>query len=51
MDIIFIKSLLVDKVKIKPNQLTKNYKENILKLIKTKLENKCSKHGFIKKIQ
>ena len=49
MDIIFIKSLLVDKVKIKPNQLTKKYKENILKLIKSKLENKCSKHGFIKK--
>lgn len=45
---IFVKVLLNDKVKLEPKYLHKNYKQEILKRLQQKLENICTKHGFIK---
>ena len=45
---IFIRALLVDKVKLKPEQITKQYANNILSRLQEQYEGKCTYHGFIK---
>lgn len=45
---IFIKVLLHEKVKLEPKYIHNNYRGEILKRLQQKLENICSKHGFIK---
>lgn len=45
---IFVRSLLLDKVKLKPNQLSQNVKSHLLQSLKAKFEGVCSYHGFIR---
>ena len=45
----FITAVLNDKVKIAPRMINKNIDHHILNILKSKVENKCSKHGYIKK--
>ena len=48
MDPIFVKSVLVDKIKVKPRYINKNIASYLLLSLKTKFEGKCTHHGFIK---
>jgi len=45
---IFVPSVLVDKVKIKPHQISSNMKDVLQWILESKFEGKCSYHGFIK---
>jgi DNA-directed RNA polymerase subunit E'/Rpb7 len=45
---IFVKVLLSEKVKLEPKYIHKNFKKEVLRRLQQKLENICSKHGFIK---
>ena len=45
---IFIKTLLQDKVRIKPAELTSTIEQDILAILQNKFEGKCTKHGYIK---
>ena len=45
---IFIKEVLVDKVKIKPTNLGKNIREILTHILVKKYEGICSHHGYIK---
>jgi DNA-directed RNA polymerase subunit E'/Rpb7 len=49
MDTIYSKLLLQDKIKLEPKSLHKKFRDDILKKLKEKVENKCSKHGYILK--
>ena len=44
----FTTTVLSDKVKIAPHMLNSNINSSILKVLKSKLEGKCSKHGYVK---
>ena len=44
----FTTTILSDKVKIAPHMLNSNIDSLILKVLKFKLEGKCSKHGYVK---
>ena len=44
----FTTTVLSDKVKIAPHMLNSNIDSLILKVLKSKLEGKCSKHGYVK---
>lgn len=46
-NIIFVKSVIVDKVKIKPQFLNDNIQRLLLTLLQAKFEGKCSHHGYI----
>jgi DNA-directed RNA polymerase subunit E'/Rpb7 len=48
MESIFIKTLLTDKVKVKPAQLGSNIDDVLLFILKEKFESKCTYHGYIK---
>ena len=48
MDNVFIRALLTDKVKLKPNQVTKEYAKYILNKLRATYEAKCTYHGYIK---
>lgn len=45
---IFLRTVLTDKVVLKPWQLSSNSKEVIQFILKNKFEGKCSYHGYIK---
>lgn len=45
---IFIRTLLMDKVKLKPNLVSAKLKDNLLYSLQQKFEGVCSHHGFIK---
>jgi DNA-directed RNA polymerase subunit E'/Rpb7 len=45
---IFVRTLLLDKVKIKPMFISANIKEHILTHLRSKFEGICSHHGYIK---
>ncbi len=45
---IFVRSILTDKVKIKPWDISSNVKEVIQWILENKFEGKCSYHGYIK---
>jgi DNA-directed RNA polymerase subunit E'/Rpb7 len=45
---IFVKTLITDVVKLKPNQLGKNYAKHITELVKNRNEGMCTKYGFIR---
>lgn len=45
---IFIKSVVVDKVRIRPNDLSHDVKSILLRILQKKFEGICSHHGFIK---
>jgi DNA-directed RNA polymerase subunit E'/Rpb7 len=47
-DNIFMRMLMNDKVKLEPAFLSKQYKSEILRRLKLKLEGICSRHGYIK---
>ncbi len=49
IDDIFVPSLLNEKIKLSPKYLNKDYKDKILEILKVKNEEKCSKHGYIKR--
>ena len=44
----FVPSLLLEKVKLSPKHLNKNYKQVIHNVLVKKNEGQCSKHGYIK---
>jgi DNA-directed RNA polymerase subunit E'/Rpb7 len=48
MDKIFVRVQLCEKVKLEPAFLSKDYKEEVLRRLKAKVEGICSKHGYIK---
>lgn len=48
MDKIFVRVQLCEKVKLEPAFLSKNYKEEVLRRLKAKVEGICTKHGYIK---
>jgi DNA-directed RNA polymerase subunit E'/Rpb7 len=45
---IFIRSLLHEKVKLQAMQINKNFRLTILQELQSKVEGRCTKHGFIK---
>ena len=45
---IFVRTLLTDKVKLRPNQLSVRIKDHIVTLLKSKYEGVCSHHGYIR---
>jgi DNA-directed RNA polymerase subunit E'/Rpb7 len=48
MDDIFVKTLLRDKIRVRPNNLTENIKQLLTEILREKYEGKCSQHGYIK---
>lgn len=48
MEQIFVKSLLRDKVKIKPANLTPDIENVILQILRDKYEGRCSYHGYVR---
>jgi len=44
----FLETILEDRVKLHPSQLSKYYKLNIKEVLQTKYENICSRFGFIR---
>lgn len=49
MDAIFVKSVLTERIKLQPMHLHAGYADKILQLLCLKVEDRCTKHGFIKK--
>lgn len=49
MDSIFFEALLKDTVVLLPRQLNKGYIEEIRKILKIKVEDKCFPYGYVKK--
>lgn len=45
---IFCRTLLTDKVKLKPRQIGNRLKEHMLTILQNKFEGMCSYHGFVK---
>ncbi len=45
---VYIRSLLVENVKLPANKINKQYKEVIMQELRNKVEGKCTKHGYIK---
>jgi DNA-directed RNA polymerase subunit E'/Rpb7 len=45
---IFMRMQLTEKVKLEPAFISKQYKDEVLKRLKAKVEGLCSRHGFIK---
>jgi len=45
---VYIRSLLVENIKLPANKINKQYKEVVLQELKSKVEGKCTKHGYIK---
>ena len=45
---IFLKNIINRKVKLSPDKLHKNFKQELLNKLKNNLENKYSKYGLIK---
>lgn len=48
MENIFVKTVLMDKVKVKPKLLNRNMKNLLSAILKTKYEGKCSHFGYIR---
>jgi len=48
MEGIFVKTLLRDKIRVRPNNLTENMKQMLTDMLRDKYEGKCSQHGYIK---
>lgn len=48
MDDIFVRSLLVERVKIKPKYMCQEIQDLLRQILSTKFEGKCSCHGYIK---
>lgn len=48
MDNIFVRVQLCEKVKLEPAFISRSYKDEVLKRLKTKVEGICTKHGYIK---
>lgn len=46
---IFMRVLLNDKIKLEPKYMSKNYKQELLRRLKDKVEGKCTRHGYIRK--
>jgi DNA-directed RNA polymerase subunit E'/Rpb7 len=46
---IFMRMLLTEKVKLEPSFLHKNYRDEVLRRLKLKVEGICSRHGYIRK--
>lgn len=47
-DHIFVRMQLCEKIKLEPAFISKNYKEEVFKRLKSKVEGICTKHGYIK---
>jgi DNA-directed RNA polymerase subunit E'/Rpb7 len=45
---VFMNVLLDEKIKLEPRFITNNFKEELLKRLKEKLEGKCTRHGYIR---
>lgn len=45
---IFIRTVLIDKVRLKPNQISSNLKDVLQWILEKQYEGKCSYHGFIR---
>ena len=49
MDDIYFEAMLTDKVILRPRQIHKNYRTEIKKILKERVEEKCDTYGYIKK--
>lgn len=47
-DHIFIRMQLIEKIKLEPAFISRSYKDEVLKRLKTKVEGICTKHGYIR---
>lgn len=47
-DHIFIRMQLIEKIKLEPAFISSNYKDEVLKRLKAKVEGICTKHGYIR---
>lgn len=45
---IFIRTLLTDKIKLRPSQISNRLKEHLINSLRQKFEGMCSYHGYIK---
>ena len=48
MENIFIKTLLKDRIQLRPDQLSNDIKKTLLAILKSRFEGTCSHHGYIK---
>jgi DNA-directed RNA polymerase subunit E'/Rpb7 len=48
MENIFIKTLLTDKIKVRPKDINRGIRNHLERLVKAQYEGKCSYHGYIK---
>lgn len=48
MDNIFVRVQLCEKIKLEPAFISKNYKDEVLRRLKVKVEGICTKHGFVR---
>lgn len=46
---VFTECLIIEKVTLNPHMLDGRYKDNIIKILKTRLEGKCSSNGYVMK--
>jgi DNA-directed RNA polymerase subunit E'/Rpb7 len=45
----FVKSVLFERIKLPPKDMHAKYRERIAELLVTKVEGKCTRHGYIKR--
>lgn len=45
---VFVKSILTDRVRLSPEDVTTEFKEKVSSIIRSRVEGKCSRHGYIK---
>lgn len=49
MDSIFVTTLVLEKVRVPPQDIDRNIKKTLMSILNAKFEGKCSQHGFIKR--
>lgn len=45
---VFVKSLLMDRVRLAPSEVAKDYKDTVAAKLRAKIEGKCSRHGYVR---
>ncbi len=45
---VFVKSLLMDRVRLAPSEVAKDYKDTVATKLRAKVEGKCSRHGYVR---
>jgi DNA-directed RNA polymerase subunit E'/Rpb7 len=45
---VFVKSLLMDRVRLAPSEVAKDYRDTVATKLRAKVEGKCSRHGYVR---